>query len=111
MIGGLSYQVAHPPFVITGPRPPRRARAPPRTARTGLYTGPEHAKGLAEAHPPAPANQDPTPDGMTDRSQGMTYPTSPCAQRNRLIRANRAATHDDIAEVELQPGDSAEADP
>ncbi len=36
----------------------------------------------------------------------MTYPTSPCAQRNRLIRANRAATH-----VEEQLGGSAEADP
>lgn len=41
----------------------------------------------------------------------MTHPTSPCAQRNRLIRANRAATHDDSADVEVRPGDSAEADP
>ena len=42
----------------------------------------------------------------------MTYPTSLCAQRKRLIRANRAATtHDDSADVEVQSGDSAEADP
>jgi hypothetical protein len=49
MIGGLSYRVAHPPFVIPGPRPSPRVRAPPRTVRTGLETGPEHAKGLAVA--------------------------------------------------------------
>jgi hypothetical protein len=41
----------------------------------------------------------------------MTYPTSPCTQRNRLIRVDRAATHCDSADVEVQPGDSAEADP
>jgi hypothetical protein len=30
MIGGLSYRVAHPPFVVVEPRRSTNARAPPR---------------------------------------------------------------------------------
>lgn len=41
----------------------------------------------------------------------MTHPTSSCAQRNRLICVNRAATSDDSADVEVHPADSPEADP
>jgi hypothetical protein len=40
----------------------------------------------------------------------MTHLTSTCAQRNRLIRVNRMAAHGDSTD-QVQPGDSAEADP
>ncbi len=49
MTSGWSYQVAHPLFVVSGHPRSQRARAPPRTARTVADTGPEHAKGPAEA--------------------------------------------------------------
>jgi hypothetical protein len=45
MIGGLSYQVAHPPFVILGPWSSSLARAPPRAVHTGLQPGPNAPKG------------------------------------------------------------------
>jgi hypothetical protein len=53
MNGGLSYQVADPPFAIPGPRLPR-VRAPPI-----LRPIPVHAEGLA-AIPASPG--EPRPD-------------------------------------------------
>lgn len=53
MDGGLSYQVADPPFATAGSLL-RRARAPP-----SLQTSPEHAEGLA-AVPASPG--EPRPD-------------------------------------------------
>jgi hypothetical protein len=49
MIGGLSYRVAHPPFVVIAPRRSTHARAPPRVVGPESRSAPEHAKGLAVA--------------------------------------------------------------
>jgi hypothetical protein len=68
MIGGLSYQVAHPPFVIPRLRPYPRARAPPKTVPIGPETGPEHAEGLAVA-PASPG--EPRPNTRQVRRTGV----------------------------------------
>ena len=49
MIGGLSYQVAHPPFVIAGHRPVQRGPGTTENGEDRTETGPEHAKGPAVA--------------------------------------------------------------
>lgn len=104
MDGGLSYQVADPPFATAGSLLPR-ARAPPeppdkpRTRRraSGSTRQPWRTK---TRHPTE----------ITDRSQGMTHLTSTCAQRNRLIRPDRKTAHGGST-GEMQQDDSAEADP